>query len=87
MLRVSYSQTETAQPWTLCGQLAGPWAQELRSFWHHTRKTAAETRAVADLSDVVFVDEQGERLLLEMRSAGVESVAAGVETKHLCGGW
>jgi hypothetical protein len=83
MLRISYAQTKTGQQWTLCGQLAGPWVQELSSFWHHTRKTGAETREVVDLSDVMFVDEQGERLLSEMRNAGVEFVAAGVETKHL----
>src|SRR5260370_40215703 len=76
MLRISYSQTEIAQQWTLCGQLAGPWVQELRSFWQHTRKTAAETRQVVNLSDVTFIDENGERLLLEMRSAGVEFVTA-----------
>ena len=77
MLRIYYSQQ-----WTLCGQLAGPWVQELRSCWEHARR-AAGSSAVVDLSDVTFVDEKGERLLAEMRSAGVEFVATGVETKHL----
>jgi hypothetical protein len=83
MLRISYSQTEPGQQWTLCGQLAGPWVQELRSFWQYTRLTGAESRAVVDLSDVTFIDEHGERLLSEMRNAGVEFVAAGVETIDL----
>src|SRR5258708_35677729 len=83
MLRISYSQTEIGQRWTLCGQLAGPWVQELRSFWQHTRKTAAETRPLVDLSDVTFIDENGERLLSEMRSAGAQFVAAGGEIKKL----
>jgi hypothetical protein len=78
MLRIYYSQQ-----WTLCGQLAGPWVQELRSCWEHARHAAAESSAVVDLSDVTFVDENGERLLAEMRSAGVEFIATGVETKHL----
>jgi hypothetical protein len=78
MLRIYYSQQ-----WTLCGQLAGPWVQELRSCWEHARRAAAASSAVVDLSDVTFVDENGERLLAEMRSAGVEFVATGVETKHL----
>jgi len=38
---------------------------------------------VVDLSDVTFIDEAGESLLSEMKSAGVTFVAAGVETKHL----
>jgi len=83
MLRIAYSQTEPGQQWTLCGQLAGPWVQELRSFWQYTRRTGAESRAVVDLSDVTFIDENGEGLLSEMRNAGVEFVAAGVETIDL----
>ncbi len=78
MLRICYSQQ-----WTLCGQLAGPWVQELRSCWQRARRAAAASSAVVDLSDVTFVDENGERLLAEMRSRGVEFIATGVETKHL----
>jgi hypothetical protein len=36
-----------------------------------------------DLSDVTFIDESGEKLLSQMRSDGVEFVAAGVDTTHL----
>jgi hypothetical protein len=38
---------------------------------------------VVDLSDVTFIDENGETLLAEMRGAGVEFVATGVETKYV----
>jgi hypothetical protein len=38
---------------------------------------------VVDLSDVLFIDESGEDLLCEMRHAGVEFVATGIDTKHL----
>lgn len=78
MLRICHSQQ-----WTLCGQLAGPWVQELRSCWEHGPSVAAGSAAVVDLSDVTFIDEDGEKLLSEMRTAGVEFVATGVETRHL----
>jgi hypothetical protein len=78
MLRICYSQH-----WILCGQLAGPWVQEFRSCWEHARSIAAASASVVDLSDVTFIDEEGEKLLSEMRSAGVEFVATGVETKYL----
>jgi hypothetical protein len=78
MLRICYSQQ-----WTLCGQLAGPWVQELRSCWEHARSIAAASASVVDLSDVTFIDEDGEKLLSEMRISGVEFVATGVETKYL----
>lgn len=78
MLRICCSQH-----WTLCGQLAGPWVQELRSCWDRARCIAAGSSSVVDLSDVTFIDEDGEKLLSEMRTAGVKFVATGVETKHV----
>jgi hypothetical protein len=87
MLRITQAQTETEQRWTLCGQLTGPWVAELRACWEHGRHVAAGTQIVVnlvvDLSDVTFIDENGEKLLSEMRGEGAEFVAAGVDTKHL----
>jgi hypothetical protein len=83
MLRISYSLNSSRQQWTLCGQLTGPWVQELRSCWELKRAPAAASRSVVDLSDVTFIDEAGEALLSEMRKASVEFIAAGVETKDL----
>jgi hypothetical protein len=83
MLRISFAQTDTEQRWTLCGQLAGPWVAELRECWEHGRRIASGAALLFDLKDVTFIDENGERLLSEMTSAGARFVAAGVETKHL----
>jgi len=83
MLRVSYSDTADGQRWSLCGRLAGPWVDELRSCWSQARAGTPLAPAVVDLKDVIFIDEAGERLLAEMETAGVEFVAAGVENKHL----
>jgi hypothetical protein len=83
MLRVSHSDSPDGQRWSLCGRLAGPWVEELRSCWRHVRERAPLARAVVDLKDVVFIDEAGERLLAEMQTAGTELVAAGVENQHV----
>lgn len=83
MLRVSYSDTSAEQRWGLCGALAGPWVDELRSSWRQTRERAPQAHAVIDLRDVTFIDEAGEELLREMQSAGAELVARGVENKDL----
>jgi hypothetical protein len=83
MLRVSYSDTADGQRWNLCGRLAGPWVDELRSCWRQARERAPPAHAVVDLKEVIFIDEAGERLLAEMETAGAELVAAGVENKHL----
>jgi hypothetical protein len=83
MLRIFYSQNEAGGKWTLCGQLAGPWVQELRACWQQAPRSAIPSRAMVDLTDVTFIDEIGETLLGEMRGVGVEFVAAGVETQYL----
>jgi anti-anti-sigma regulatory factor len=83
MLRICYSSNDSVEQWKLCGQLAGAWVQELRSCWERARRSAAAPGSVVDLSDVTFIDENGERLLAEMRNAGVEFHATGVETKDL----
>jgi|SRR5579871_850213 len=83
MLRVSYSDTAGRQCWSLYGRLAGPWVDEFRSCWREARQRAPLARAVVDLKEVIFIDEAGERLLAEMKIAGAELIASGVENKHL----
>lgn len=83
MLRVSYSDNADGQRWSLCGDLAGPWVDELRTCWRYGRDRAPRSRAIVDLRDVTFIDEAGEGLLSEMQSAGTEFIAAGVENKDL----
>lgn len=83
MFRITHTQEELEQRWMLCGQLTGPWVAELRAFWESDRQVAVNRRIVADLSDVTFIDESGEKLLSEMGNRGVDFVAAGVETKYL----
>jgi hypothetical protein len=83
MFRVSYSDTAEGQRWSLHGRLAGPWVDELRSCWKHVRDRAPLARAIVDLKQVTFIDQAGETLLAEMRSAGAELIAKGVEHQHL----
>jgi hypothetical protein len=83
MLRFSYSGNNGGERWDLCGQLSGPWVDELRSAWRRIRERSPSARPIVVLKDVTFIDEAGEQLLAEMQSAGAEFVAAGVEQKHL----
>jgi hypothetical protein len=83
MFRVSYSDTVEGQRWSLHGRLAGPWVDELRSCWKSARDRAPLACAIVDLTQVTFIDQAGEKLLAEMRSAGAELIANGVEHRHL----
>jgi hypothetical protein len=82
MFRACYSDTD-AQRWSLHGRLAGPWVDELRSCWKQARERAPLARAIVDLKEVTFIDQAGEKLLAEMRGAGAELIATGVEHRHL----
>jgi hypothetical protein len=83
MLRITQTETETEQRWTLCGRLTGPSVALLRACWEHDHQGTDVRRRVLDLSDVTSIDESGEKLLAEMRSGGAALVAAGVATRHL----
>jgi hypothetical protein len=83
MFRVSYSDTAKGQRWSLHGRLAGPWVDELRSCWKYARDLAPLAHAIVDLNEVTFIDGAGEKLLAEMRSAGAELIATGVEHQYL----
>ena len=83
MFRVSYSDTADGQHWSLHGRLAGPWVDELRSCWKYARDRAPLARAIVDLKEVTFIDQAGEKLLADMRSAGAQLIVTGVEQQHL----
>ncbi|HTA43892.1 MAG TPA: hypothetical protein VK789_15665 [Bryobacteraceae bacterium] len=83
MFRACYSDTADVQRWSLYGRLAGPWVDELRLCWKRAREGAPLARGIVDLQEVTFIDPAGERLLAEMRRAGVELIATGVEHQHL----
>jgi hypothetical protein len=83
MFRVSYSDTADGHHWCLYGRLAGPWVDELRSCWKYARDRAPLARAIVDLREVTFIDQAGEALLVEMRTAGAELVACGVKYQYL----
>ena len=83
MFRVSYSDTADGQRWSLHGRLAGPWVEEMRLCWKYARDRAPLARAIVDLKEVTFIDQAGEKLLAEMRRAGAELIATGVEHQHL----
>src|SRR5882724_13817 len=83
MFRVLYSDKADGQRWSLHGGLAGPWVKALRSCWKYTHDRAPLTRKIVDLKEVTLVDQAGEELLAEMRSAGAELIAIGVEHQQL----
>ncbi len=83
MLKITNAGTATEQRWILCGQLTGPWVAELRSNWEQRRQESDGRKCLVDLTDVTFIDENGEGLLQQMRNEGAEFTASGVDTNDV----
>ena len=71
------------QRWSLQGQLVGQWAAELKSTWREARHAGDTRRCIVELIEVTSIDRNGEAVLAEILSQGVEFVASDVYTKHL----
>ncbi len=83
MFRACYSDTADAQRWTLHGRLTGVWVEEFRSCWKQAREQSHSARVIIDLKEVTVIDQAGQKLLAELRGAGANLIAAGVEHQHL----
>ena len=83
MLRICHSDTTDGHRWSLSGRVAGPWVEEFRACWRQALERTPLAHVVVDLSDVTFIDDDGERLIAEMLSAGTEFIANGVFNKQL----
>ncbi len=70
MLKISRLEAESQNgSWKLEGKLVGPWVAELRQV---TDTALAESaRLTLDVSDVSFVDREGEDLLRELITRNV----------------
>ena len=86
MLKITNTETETEQLWTVSGDLVGPWVGELLTNWDAFTSSSEGKRRIVDLSQVTFIDEGGARVLRKMKGDGASFVASGVDTKHLLAG-
>jgi ABC-type transporter Mla MlaB component len=71
------------QRWSLQGQLVGQFAAELRSAWRKAQAEEDARTCIVELTEVTSIDRNGEEVLSEIMSHGVEFVASDVYTKHL----
>ena len=83
MLKITVTDLPDEQRWSLQGQLVGPWAAELKSRWREARRVRDARRCIVELSEVTSIDRNGEAVLAEIMSQGVEFIATDVYTKHL----
>ncbi len=82
MLKITILDTPAEQKLVLEGRLMEPDISELESAWQNARGARGTRRCVVDLRNATFIDESGERILLDMQGEGAQFIACGVFTKH-----
>jgi hypothetical protein len=75
-LRVSFEQTDVATVLTLEGRVAGPWAAELSRVWVEKAPLLALANLSLDLTNVIYADDDGIRVLREIYTQAQPKVVA-----------
>lgn len=67
MLRIITQSGPEAITFLVEGKLVGEWARELEHFWKQATREASDTEdhraRIVDLSETLFIDEEGRRVL------------------------
>ncbi len=82
MLKITGQRDASPDPISLIleGKLAGPWVDELNSYWRQISGNQ-QSGAVIDLTGVTFIDVNGKALLTKLWQQGAELRASGCLTR------
>lgn len=83
MLRIDIEQHGDRFTISLHGSVAGEWVPVLDRYWQGLADSVPSARITAELSDVSFIDADGQRLLERMWRRGVEFMASGCMNRHI----
>ena len=75
-LRITIQQTEDATLLILEGRVAGPFAVELDRVWAEQSSQLTQQKLVLDISNVIFADADGTRVMREIHSQARPQVIA-----------
>jgi len=83
MLRIVTEQRGDEYTLSLYGKLADEWVPELERCWSAIVDSVPTARVVVVLSDVSFIDAEGERLLALMLARRTRLVATGCMNSYV----
>ena len=83
MLRVITQESGGTYRLELHGMLGGEWVRMLEQHWRTLVAASPSATVVVVLSNVDFIDPDGERLLRRMADAGVEIVVSGCMNRYV----
>jgi hypothetical protein len=83
MLRIITERRGNVDCLELHGHLRGAWVAVLARQWREIREAAPSALVRVGLSNVVFIDADGEQLLRRMAQSGVQIDGAGVMNRYV----
>jgi hypothetical protein len=83
MLRIMTKQRGTTYRLELHGTIAGEWIAVLERHWRDILNTVPSATVAVGLSNVVFIDRDGEELLRRMAERGVKLDGAGLMNRYV----
>jgi len=85
MLRIISKQQGTAYRLELHGTIAGEWIAVLEHHWRDVLNAVPSATIAVGLSNVAFIDRDGEELLRRMAERGVKLDGAGLMNRYVIG--
>lgn len=80
MLKITVEETESSSTFKVEGKLAGPWVEEFERSW----RAAGPARHISvDITEVTYVDPEGQRLLARMHGEGAKLIARGCMNRSI----
>ncbi len=83
MLRVTVLENVLGPFVLLEGKLMSVWVEELRKTWRDVQLKLQNRAIKVDVSELSFVSDEGQRLILEMMADGATFQGGGVYIRHL----
>jgi|RhiMetdeSRZDD1v2_1073273.scaffolds.fasta_scaffold738104_3 anti-anti-sigma regulatory factor len=81
MLKITTHNDPGQISFELEGRLTGAWVEEFKTCWQQA--AAANKQVVVRLKEVMFVDEAGKKLLIDMHNQGATLAAEGCMMKAI----
>ena len=83
MLRIGIEMLDDEVLLVLEGSLSGPWVAEVERAWHGATLDRQPGKIRIDLSEVIFVSDEGKQLLEQICASGAEIFSSDLLTKAL----
>jgi outer membrane protein len=83
MLRITMQDSTEAVTILVEGKLVGNWAKELEEYWKRNAELRGRRALIIDLTETLFIDEEGRRVLARLFSDGAYFRTSGPMTQSI----